>query len=112
MSNNIKEILEMLNNVKDKKELEKKIEEISTENMSEEDINKIKDRVERLKKNYEDKSEDELLEEIEKLKETTDINKLKKTLLKNRKAVKQLYNMMDDTQKKRVEKILTMLKEK
>lgn len=107
----IKESLEILKESKDKDDLIDKIKDLGKDRVSGEEMEKIMTIVEKFKGEYDEKTEEELFEEIEKAKETVDMNSLKKTVIKNRKAIKQLYTMMDDTQKQRFERILKLFKE-
>ncbi len=100
----IKEALEVFKSSKNKDDLKNKVKELGQENMNSDEMEKIMTLVDRFKGEYKDKSEEELFDEIEKVKETVDMNSVKKTVAKNKKAIKQLYTMMDDTQKKRFEK--------
>lgn len=107
----IKDALEALNSIDNKEELTEKIEELGKGNIKSNDLEKITKLASKLKNDYNGKNEEELLKEISNMKENVDINKLKKTLVENRQVLKHLYNMMDDKNRERMEKVLNILKD-
>lgn len=107
----IQAALEMLSGIGNKEELKGKIQELGKDNIKNEDLNKITNLASKLKNDYDGKSEEELIDMIGKMKGNVDTNKLKKTIGNNKQVLKQLYNMMDDKNKKRMEKVLNILKD-
>lgn len=91
--NDMKNIMEKLNDIQGK----------------EEKIQEAKEILAKVKGNYEDKSEDEILKEIEKIKEKVGTKEIKRKFKKHKKAIEQLENNLNDKQRERLKKVMEIL---